>query len=331
MGKIKTKEKEGAVSIIIPAYNAEKGLKECIGSIISQEYSNIEVIVVNDGSTDKTLEIAEKFSKQDSRIKVISIENSGVSVARNTGLEQAIGEYVTFVDSDDELLPGAVSHMVQLQREYEVDIVSAEWAFVSPTEKYEKPTTAATTVEVLRDLEPLKQALLDMPAAYSSCAKLYRKQALEGVSFPCGKRVHEDSFFLFKCFLKKCSMAVTNAVVYKCTNRPNSASRSDFNEKFFDMLDLLEIKLHDIKTHYPELEELSYNLIVKTNLSLLIILCKSTDKSTKKAEKEAIKKVIKYRRFFHPAFKSDETFFSIVKNHLYGIYKRYYRVKNHIK
>ena len=89
------------ISIIVPVYNTEKYLSKCLNSLIKQTYKDIEIIVVNDGSKDKSLEIAKKFAKQDNRIKVFNKENGGLSSARNFGIEKASGEYIGFVDSDD--------------------------------------------------------------------------------------------------------------------------------------------------------------------------------------------------------------------------------------
>lgn len=320
--------KKETVSIIIPAYNAEEYLEKCIKSILSQPYPLLEVIVVNDGSTDRTQQIAQNISAQDSRIKLINTQNGGVSAARNIGLTQASGEYIMFVDADDVLLNGALPYMIDLQKEHGADIVSATAISALPDQEYEDHFIAASETKVLKDSEPLKQALLDLPAAYSACAKLYTRNAIKDIVFPLGKRVHEDSFFLFKCFLNKITMVITDAIVYKITLTPNSASRSPFSEKFFDMLDLLEIKLQDIKEQYPEYKELSYNMVVKTHLTLLENLCKSTDKKNKKAEKESIRQVIKYRQYFRPASSFNKKLFFIVRYHLFGLYKAFYQLKN---
>ena len=89
------------VSVIIPVYNVEKYLRRCLNSVIDQEYKNIEIILVNDGSTDNSLEIAISYKEKDKRIKVFSQENQGLSAARNMGLDKSHGEYITFIDSDD--------------------------------------------------------------------------------------------------------------------------------------------------------------------------------------------------------------------------------------
>lgn len=100
------------VSVIIPAYNAGPFIENCISSILSQSYNDFEIVVVNDGSTDNTLSLLEDMQKKDNRIKIISQKNSGVSAARNTGLQNATGKFVTFVDADDALLPNALEIMV---------------------------------------------------------------------------------------------------------------------------------------------------------------------------------------------------------------------------
>ncbi|MDD6619621.1 MAG: glycosyltransferase family 2 protein [Eubacteriales bacterium] len=102
------------VSVIIPAYNAGPFIENCINSILSQTYSNFEIIVVNDGSIDNTLNLLEAIQKTDNRLKIFSQENAGVSAARNTGLKNASGEYITFVDADDALLPNAIETMVSV-------------------------------------------------------------------------------------------------------------------------------------------------------------------------------------------------------------------------
>jgi glycosyltransferase involved in cell wall biosynthesis len=110
------------VSVIIPAYNASAFIKDCINSILGQKYQDFEIVVVNDGSTDNTLEILKNFEKKDARVKVISQSNGGVSSARNTALKVAKGEYITYVDADDSLPKNALSDLVELMND-DVDLV----------------------------------------------------------------------------------------------------------------------------------------------------------------------------------------------------------------
>ena len=99
------------ISVIVPVYNSEKYLKECINSILHQTYENIEIIIINDGSTDNSLLISQELQKEDKRIKIINQKNSGVSYSRNKGIQEATGEYIMFVDSDDFIVQNYIELM----------------------------------------------------------------------------------------------------------------------------------------------------------------------------------------------------------------------------
>ena len=114
---------EEKVSIIIPIYNAEKYIKRCIDTIINQTYKNIEIIIKNDGSTDNSINLINKYKNKDNRIIVINQKNAGVSVARNNGIKKRDGTYVMFVDIDDWIELTMVEEMVKIIKEQEVDIV----------------------------------------------------------------------------------------------------------------------------------------------------------------------------------------------------------------
>ena len=111
------------ISIIVPVYNAEKYLNRCISSLLNQTYYNLEIILVNDGSTDNSKKICENAAKNDSRIKLINSVNEGVSLARNKGLKEANGDYISFVDSDDYVEPDYVEKMLLTLKSKKVDIV----------------------------------------------------------------------------------------------------------------------------------------------------------------------------------------------------------------
>ena len=115
------------VSVIIPVYNIEKYIKRCLDSVLNQTYSNLEVICVNDGSTDSSLEILKEYEKKDGRIKVVSKENKGVSAARNLGIKEATGEYITFIDGDDFVELNMIQDMVNILEENDADIVKCAY------------------------------------------------------------------------------------------------------------------------------------------------------------------------------------------------------------
>ena len=117
---------EPLISIIIPVYNAESFLSQCIESVLKQTYHNIEIIVVNDGSTDNSLSICKDFEKKDARLLVIDKENGGVSIARNTGLDYANGEFILFVDSDDWMEMDACERLLNAQQKNDSDLTVAD-------------------------------------------------------------------------------------------------------------------------------------------------------------------------------------------------------------
>ena len=116
-------EKDRLVSIIVPVYNVEKYLSKCIESLINQTYTNIEILLINDGSTDNSKKICEQFKEKDSRIKLINKENGGLSDTRNKGLQEAIGKYIAFVDSDDYINENTVEDNLKTAIEKNADIV----------------------------------------------------------------------------------------------------------------------------------------------------------------------------------------------------------------
>lgn len=127
-----TTQNSPLVSIIVPVYNAEENLARCIDSICKQTYQNLEIILLNDGSKDESLEICKQFAAQDARIVVIDKENSGVSATRNLGMQKATGKYLQFADADDSLQPRATELMVEKAEEYNTDMVIAHYNRIEP-------------------------------------------------------------------------------------------------------------------------------------------------------------------------------------------------------
>ena len=128
-------DEEQKISIIVPIYNDEKYLKRCIESILKQTYTNIELILINDGSEDKSLEICEEYKKNDNRIIIVNKENEGVSVARNIGIEKATGELISFVDADDYLEITFLQELFNIMKKYnfkEVMRIKEYWGYRFP-------------------------------------------------------------------------------------------------------------------------------------------------------------------------------------------------------
>ena len=178
------------VSVIVTVYNTEKYVEECIISLINQTYKNIEVILIDGGSTDKTPEICHKYEKEYENISVVHKENEGVSAARNRGIEEATGDYILFVDGDDWIENNTIEALVWLEEENESDI-----AFII------KAGNEHSTGEVMiGDGKKMILHILEISAG-EVWGKLFKKQIFEDVKFPEGK-LHEDLYVMPTIFLK---------------------------------------------------------------------------------------------------------------------------------
>lgn len=257
------------VSVIVPVYNTEAYLATCIYSILNQTYPCIEIILVNDGSTDHSLDICRKFESFYKNVRVINQHNKGVSAARNSGLKNATGKYISFVDSDDQLCSNAIELMYSLMISYDVSIVCASMKCIDKVLLNNDSISKATTVVKNNDI--VRTALNEV--SHSSCAKLYEKKAIEDIEFEEGKNINEDGFFVFQCLLKQHQIVTTDAVVYLYSCRNNSASRSGFSEKFLDMLYFLEKKKEILSFYGSKFEAETKRLELRTYLCFLQLLC----------------------------------------------------------
>ena len=156
------------VSIIIPAYNAEKTIKKCLNSVCNQTYENIEIIIVNDGSTDNSLDICEEYEKKDDRIIIISKENGGLSDARNKGIDIAKGKYITFIDSDDYVDLEFISIMVSNIEKNNSDISIISHRVIYPNTIIDK-STKEEYVSGPEDI--LERMLFDLGCCLRFCQK----------------------------------------------------------------------------------------------------------------------------------------------------------------
>lgn len=164
---------EGRVSVIIPCYNAESTLERALKSAISQRYADLEIVAVDDGSHDRTADILVEYSKKDSRIKTISIPNSGPSVARLTGLSISTGEYIQFLDSDDVLLPDAIENLMQVARKEQSDMV--ELSFFIETEEGQRTKSVETITATMSGPKALE---LNLNGGYWALWSRFTKASL---------------------------------------------------------------------------------------------------------------------------------------------------------
>lgn len=168
------------ISVIVPVYNVEKYLEECLDSIQNQTYSNIEIILVNDGSTDNSKEICEKYCKQDSRFKLIDQTNQGQSVARNNGVATSTGEFIVFVDSDDIIQRNYLEELMKYMSK-EVDIVESK--FTVHKKEFFNESSKAISVIFEGDSEEAVKAVPKHVLSVNPVTKLYRRSIVEAVPY----------------------------------------------------------------------------------------------------------------------------------------------------
>lgn len=223
------------ISIVVPVYNVEKYLNRCLDSIVKQSFKDIEIILVNDGSTDDSGNIIESYLF-DERIKYIYQNNKGLSEARNTGINIASGDYVLFLDSDDSLEPNTCYKLSQVIIEFEVDIVTfGRYLIKDSVEKIRD--SAYWGNNLLDGKEYLVQAKLNNRFSASACNKLYKLSFLRhrGLSFKSGI-VYEDLLFNFQCMIQGARVYVLNELLYNYYIGRNGSIINTIKEKDLDIL-----------------------------------------------------------------------------------------------
>ena len=191
---------ENKVSVIIPVYKVEKYLEKCIDSVINQSYSNLEIILVDDGSPDNCGKICDKYAKKDNRIRVIHKTNGGLSDARNNGIKIATGNYIAFIDSDDYVTEDYIEYLLKLIIDNNSDI-----SIVMPYEVDEnyivKKIFKREKIYNYNSNDALKTMLYQKKFETSAWGKLFKKNVVNGIYFPTGK-IYEDIGTIYKYILR---------------------------------------------------------------------------------------------------------------------------------
>jgi len=236
--------KKELISIIVPIYNVEKYLSECIESLINQTYKNIEIILVDDGSQDNCGKICDEYAKKDNRIIVIHKKNGGLSDARNKGIEIAKGEYLIFVDSDDFVSNRFVEKLYQMILENNCEIAICD--YLQFENEIPKDENIQVEVEILSNIEVLDRVYDENVKMIIACNKLYKKELFNTIRYPYGK-VNEDQFTTYKIIYKANKIAISNEKLYYYRFNSNSIMGSKFNEKRLHILEALEERMQFYK------------------------------------------------------------------------------------
>ncbi len=220
----------GLISIIVPVYNLEKYIKHTLDSIFAQTYKEIEVIAVDDGSTDNSQDILDEYAKNESRLRVIHQVNGGVSAARNTGIAAATGDYIGFCDGDDEIEPVMYEHLLSNLLKYKADISHCGMMIkgLDGKVRYFHNTGA---LEVHSHDEGLIEILKGVKIEPSLCLKLFRKELFKHLIFDNAIQINEDLLANVSLFRKAKKTVYEDKCYYHYIRRENSASKCSISEK----------------------------------------------------------------------------------------------------
>lgn len=244
---------EGMISIIIPVYNVESYLRKCLDSVIHQTYQNLDIIIVNDGSTDDSGKICDNYQRIDSRVRVFHKKNEGLSSARNLGLQYARGEFIGFVDSDDFVDADMYESMLG-EMEDDVDIVVCGRRISFPKEMHRKSRLAFGMAKCTKmdNMTAMEKFLQNKNISFAVYDKLFRRQLFEGVLFPY-KRISEDIPVTYDMIAKSRNVVHIGKPKYNNFHRNGSISRQEFYYRQIDYVLFLGQICRNVASQYPHL------------------------------------------------------------------------------
>lgn len=239
------------ISVIVPVYKVEPFLDRCVQSIVNQSYSNLEIILVDDGSPDKCPAMCTAWGKKDSRIKVIHKENGGLSDARNVGMSIATGELMGFVDSDDWIAPNMYQNLYDLMVKDNSDIAACGikmiWEDETPSRILTKSGCCVLNrEEAMRAI--IEESWLKQPVWY----KLYKTVLIRDIHFPVGK-YHEDVFWSYQAIARAERVSVSDHVGYFYVQRSGSIMGEGYSLKRLDAVEAKYQMLEFIRRNFPTL------------------------------------------------------------------------------
>ncbi len=303
------------ISVIVPAYNCQNTIERCIKSIQNQTYNNLEIIVINDGSTDKTESVIFALQGKDERIKVISIPNGGVSRARNTGLDNATGDYITFVDSDDYIDKEMYECLYNLIKEYNVQIAHCSYKNVVGDDVV--PVGDTGKIMVQYHDEAMMCLLSGKLFSGGIWNKLYKKELFDGIRFDESIRINEDVLANYELFDLVDKSVFVDKALYSYVANNDSATHSMRTSEGPEHVLYVAEKMQEKSINKLYQNEADYRVAyLSLNLYKSYVLLNNLDKKNKR--KSLKKKLKNYKYLFS---KKDR-----LNYHLLIIFPKIYRI-----
>lgn len=249
------------ISVIVPVYKVEKYLEKCIESIIKQTHTNLQIILVNDGSPDNCGKICDEYAKKDSRIEVIHKINGGLSDARNVGINRANGRYIGFVDSDDYVKEDMYEKLINLIKEYDADISICNLYDVIDGKEYVR--NKDNGIHEYSRIDILKEILLDKNIQSYAWNKLYKKELFDEIKYPIRKK-YEDIGTTFYVFEKCNKIVVTSEPEYYYLKRSDSLVNNVTESTILDYTEIIIQRYLYTKENIKELKKYNNYYLAKT-------------------------------------------------------------------
>lgn len=275
------------ISVIIPVYNVEKYLNKCVDSVISQTYKDLQIILVDDGSTDRSSKICDEYAKADTRISVIHKQNGGLSSARNAGMEIVEGDYITFLDSDDYVSPTVYEELYKIIKSQDSDSIACTCFrrvdeagnVYKKNDPHSKPSSTSNT-------EYLREILLHI-GDVSVCTKLFPRKMLEIKRFD-EEKLNEDLLFMADLIPSFKTIVYTGTVGYYYLVRDNSIS-SGYGKSVEDMAVNAVAVNKNVQSEYPELKDEGNRFALFQNMAYLLLVPQALRTKNNKKYLEALK------------------------------------------
>lgn len=256
------------ITVIVPIFKVEKYLNKCIESIVNQTYTNLEIILVDDGSPDNCPAMCDEWSERDTRIKVIHKHNGGLSDARNSGMTIATGEYIAFVDSDDLIHEKYFEVLITAIKENNADISACDIDFVNEADDVSLTASLPSEFSIYNSEQALETLIKGCGFRAIACNKLFCAKLLFEERF-IEERYHEDEFFTYRILAKAQKLVYINSKMYYYLQRENSIVNS-VSVKHLDALDAYIERLDYFKSNFPNLYKADKPSVCKACVNLYI-------------------------------------------------------------
>ena len=294
------------ISVIVPVYNVEKYLHRCVDSILAQTYQNIEIILVDDGSTDNSSLICDEYEKQDSRVKVIHKVNGGLSSARNAGIEAATGDYIGFIDSDDYITEDMYLCLYSRIKEDCSSIANCMYVRAFDSGETIPSKVPHTTDEDILSQDYLEELLLHI-GDVSVCTKLFPRKLIGDLRFDVGKS-NEDLLFMIQILKNIQGIKFVGKLGYYYYVRENSITTSKYGKTFIDMQKNAMWVLKHVCQNYPSLKTQAKRFALYQNMAFLLAIPSKEAVKTNEIYRNSVSFVRKnaLRNVFNPYLKIKE-------------------------